>query len=164
MGRSRGGLITKIQALVDAEGRPINLRLSTGQIADCKEAEPLLEVLGESDIVLADKGYDTNAIGVTIAQRKAWPTSRRKPQQGHLLTCLQLPQLPGSDEQETTCGSTKRRMSQGQAMRSIFGRARVTQTDRTCSSRGGTCSVGIVGNPAADQASYPPSSASAATS
>ena len=28
MGRSRGGLTTKIHALVDAEGRPIDLRLS----------------------------------------------------------------------------------------------------------------------------------------
>ena len=31
MGRSRGGLTTKIHALVDAEGRPIHLLLTAGQ-------------------------------------------------------------------------------------------------------------------------------------
>ena len=36
MGRSRGGLTTKIHALVDAEGLPIDLRLSEGQHADCR--------------------------------------------------------------------------------------------------------------------------------
>ncbi len=30
-----GGLTSKIHALVDAEGRPVNLRLTGGQIADC---------------------------------------------------------------------------------------------------------------------------------
>ena len=35
-------------------------------------------------------------------------------------------------------GSTNRRISQGQAMRSIFGRARVTQTVRPCASRAGS--------------------------
>ncbi len=39
MGRSRGGLTSKIHALVDAEGRPVNLRLTGGQIADCTEAD-----------------------------------------------------------------------------------------------------------------------------
>ena len=38
MGRSRGGLTSKIHALVDAEGRPVTLRLTGGQIADCTEA------------------------------------------------------------------------------------------------------------------------------
>ena len=38
MGRSRGGLTSKIHALVDAEGRPVTLRLTGGQVADCKEA------------------------------------------------------------------------------------------------------------------------------
>ena len=31
MGRSRGGLTTKLHALVDAEGRPIRLKLTAGQ-------------------------------------------------------------------------------------------------------------------------------------
>jgi transposase len=62
MGRSRGGLTTKIHALVDAEGRPVQLHLSEGQASDCKQAEPLLEHLPEDSILLADKAYDSNAI------------------------------------------------------------------------------------------------------
>ena len=39
MGRSRGGLTTKIHALVDGRGLPIQLHLSEGQASDCREAE-----------------------------------------------------------------------------------------------------------------------------
>lgn len=62
MGRSRGGLTTKIHALVDAEGRPVRLHLSEGQKSDCANAEPLLGLLNGNTILLADKGYDTDAI------------------------------------------------------------------------------------------------------
>lgn len=37
MGRSRGGLTTKIHALVDADGLPVRLELSAGQAADAFE-------------------------------------------------------------------------------------------------------------------------------
>lgn len=82
MGRSRGGLTSKLHALVDAEGRPVTLRLTAGQIADCQEAEALIESVSEGDILLADKGYDTNAIRDLLAKKKAWanipPKSNRK--------------------------------------------------------------------------------------
>ena len=82
MGRSRGGLTSKIHALVDAEGRPVTLRLTGGQVADCAEAEVLIDGLGEGDILLADKGYDNNAIRAKAAKRKAWanipPKANRK--------------------------------------------------------------------------------------
>ena len=55
-------------------------------------------------------------------------------------------------------GSTKRRISQGQAMRSTLGRARVTQTVRPCASRGGSLASGTMGSPAVAQPSAPPSS------
>lgn len=71
MGRSRGGLTSKIHALVDAEGRPVTLRLTAGHVADCQEAEALTEALGEGHILLADKGYDTDAIRAKAAARKA---------------------------------------------------------------------------------------------
>ena len=38
MGRSRGGLTTKIHALVDAEGLPIMLKLTEGQAHDGNSA------------------------------------------------------------------------------------------------------------------------------
>jgi transposase len=82
MGRSRGGLTSKIHALVDAEGRPVDLRLTAGQIADCSQADALTDGLGEGDILLADKGYDSDAIRTKAAERKAWanipPKANRK--------------------------------------------------------------------------------------
>ncbi|SDA99817.1 transposase, partial [Sinorhizobium sp. NFACC03] len=38
----------------------------------CAEADALTDELGEGDILLADKGYDTNAIRAKAAERKAW--------------------------------------------------------------------------------------------
>lgn len=82
MGRSRGGLTSKIHALVDAEGCPVTLRLTAGQVADCKQAEVLIDCLGEVDILLADKGYYSDAIRTKAKERKAWanipPKANRK--------------------------------------------------------------------------------------
>lgn len=83
MGRSRGGLTSKIHALVDAEGRPVVLRLTAGQVHDSVEAEALLDgILDEGVTLLADKGYDSNAIRENAQQHKAWanipPKSNRK--------------------------------------------------------------------------------------
>lgn len=82
MGRSRGGLTSKIHALVDAEGRPVTLRLTGGQVADCAEADALIDGLSEGNILLADKGYDSNAIRAKAAERKGWanipPKANRK--------------------------------------------------------------------------------------
>ncbi|MCS3765616.1 hypothetical protein GGE24_007525 [Bradyrhizobium centrosematis] len=43
IGRSRRGLSTKIYALVDALGNPVELMLSPGQAGDLTCAEPRLE-------------------------------------------------------------------------------------------------------------------------
>ena len=43
MGRSRGGLTTKIHALVDAAGLPIALKLTEGQAHDGRSADDMLE-------------------------------------------------------------------------------------------------------------------------
>ncbi|MFX4088328.1 transposase [Sphingobium yanoikuyae] len=47
MGRSRGGLTSKLHALVDADGRPVSLRLTDGQVHDACEAEALIEERGQ---------------------------------------------------------------------------------------------------------------------
>jgi len=68
MGRSRGGLTSKIHALVDADGRPVALRLTDGQVHDSQEAEALLDAMPESATLLADKGYESNAIRKAAAK------------------------------------------------------------------------------------------------
>ena len=42
MGRSRGGLTTKIYALVDANGLPVMLKLTAGQAHDGRSAADML--------------------------------------------------------------------------------------------------------------------------
>ena len=61
LGRSRGGLSTKIHLAVDAGGQPIRFILTGGQAADAPQAIPLLTGVKASHVI-ADKGYDTEGI------------------------------------------------------------------------------------------------------
>lgn len=82
MGRSRGGLTTKIHALVDANGLPITLKLTEGQAHDGRSAVDMLETIGDDQILLADRAYDSNALRQSLAERGAWanikPLANRK--------------------------------------------------------------------------------------
>lgn len=62
MGRSRGGMSTKIHALVDAEGLPVRIALTPGQASDVHGADMLLNHLAAGSLLLGDKGYDANWI------------------------------------------------------------------------------------------------------
>jgi transposase len=81
MGRSRGGLTTKIHALVEAEGRPITLKLTEGQAHDGRSAADMLDAIGNGQVLLADRAYDTDALRNSLAGRGAWanvkPLARR---------------------------------------------------------------------------------------
>jgi len=82
MGRSRGGLTTKIHALVDACGLPIALKLTEGQAHDGRSAVDMLDSISEGQILLADRAYDSDALRDSLAERGAWanvkPMSGRK--------------------------------------------------------------------------------------
>ena len=79
MGRSRGGLTTKIHALVDGEGLPIVLKLTEGQAHDGRSAADMLETLADGAILLADRAYDSNLLRETLAARGAWANVRAMP-------------------------------------------------------------------------------------
>ncbi len=70
MGRSRGGLTTKIHALADAQGRPVRFILTAGQAHDVTTVPDLLGDL-DAGAVIADRAYDTNAVRSLIAERGA---------------------------------------------------------------------------------------------
>ena len=82
MGRSRGGLTTKIHALVDASGLPIRLKLTPGQAHDGRSAAGMLDDIGPGQTLLADRAYDTNALREAMSERGAFanikPMIRRK--------------------------------------------------------------------------------------
>lgn len=75
-----GGLTSKIHVLVDAKGPPVTLRLTGGErwVHDSLETEALIQDMGEGAILLADKGYDSNAIRAQAAEQKAWANIPRR--------------------------------------------------------------------------------------
>jgi transposase len=79
MGRSRGGLTTTIHAVAHANGKPIALKLSEGQAHDGRKAASLLDTVGECQILLADRGYDSDALRAAISNRGAWTNNRPMP-------------------------------------------------------------------------------------
>lgn len=99
-GRSKGGFSTKIHALVDALGNPLKFILTPGQRNDITQAESLLEGV-ENTKVIADKGYDSNALLQTIKKQNSVavipPKKNRKVQRSyethaykerHLIECF----------------------------------------------------------------------------
>ena len=77
MGRSRGGLTTKIHALVDACGLPIRLKITEGQAHDGRSAQDMIDTVERGDVLLADRAYDSNALRQTLDARGA--TANVKP-------------------------------------------------------------------------------------
>jgi transposase len=72
MGRSRGGLTTKIHAVVDRNGLPVRLALTPGQDHDNALAPDLLANLKPRSLVLADRAYDADAIRKLVNEQDAF--------------------------------------------------------------------------------------------
>ncbi|MGY3357268.1 transposase [Bradyrhizobium sp. GM0.4] len=72
MGRSRGGLSSKIHAVVDRNGRPVRLALSPGEAHDVRLARKLLSRLQCGAMLLADRGYDADWIRELAMKKGAW--------------------------------------------------------------------------------------------
>ena len=82
MGRSRGGLTSKIHAVVDTNGLPVQLALTAGEAHDNRLAGKLLSHLKAGTMLLADRGYDADWIRDLASKRGVWanipPRSNRK--------------------------------------------------------------------------------------
>jgi transposase len=76
IGRSRGGLTTKINALVDALvdalGNPVHLILTPGHADDLARAAELIEA-ANPDALIADKAFDADPFIATLTQREITP-------------------------------------------------------------------------------------------
>jgi transposase len=72
MGQSRGGLTSKIHAVVDTNGLPIRLALTAGEAHDNRLAGKLLSRLKSGTMLLADRGYDADWIRTLVRQHGAW--------------------------------------------------------------------------------------------
>lgn len=68
LGRSRGGFTTKLHCLADALRRPVAFHLTVGKAADCKACAALIDQPDRAPrALLADKGYDADAIRTDLA-------------------------------------------------------------------------------------------------
>ena len=64
------------------KGRPIKLKLTAGRDGEITSAPEMITDLPEGALLLADKGYGSNALREMVANRNAWanipPKSNRK--------------------------------------------------------------------------------------
>ncbi|MGO4668861.1 IS5 family transposase [Bosea sp. 2RAB26] len=99
IGRSRGGLSTKIHMAVRGLGCPVRFVLTAGQRGDCPQAHALIEGL-PAKLVMADAAYDADPLRRKIAEKGAiavipnnpsrarkYPLDKHLYAQRHLIEC-----------------------------------------------------------------------------
>jgi transposase len=69
IGKSRAGNTSKIHLAVDSCGLPIEFLITGGETHDSKAAGELIALLPAADAVVADKGYDSEAIRELIRRK-----------------------------------------------------------------------------------------------
>lgn len=70
LGRSKGGITSKIHCIVDGLGNPVEFILTGGEVYDSVVANELLDGKN-ANYVVADKAYDSNKILEKISQMNA---------------------------------------------------------------------------------------------
>ena len=60
IGRTKGGLNTKLHAVTDAKGRPLRFFMTACQVSDYTGAAALLGSLSAAEWLIADRGYDAD--------------------------------------------------------------------------------------------------------
>lgn len=58
IGRTKGGMNTKLHAVTDVQGRPIRFFMTGGQVGDYTSAMPSLSGLPKANWLTADRGCD----------------------------------------------------------------------------------------------------------
>ncbi|PRP69285.1 IS5 family transposase [Chromobacterium amazonense] len=72
IGKSRAGNTSKIHLAVDAHGLPVDFSITRGEINDFTAAPKLIAKLPSStEVIVADKGYDSEYLHQLIEARKA---------------------------------------------------------------------------------------------
>ncbi|GLS48922.1 hypothetical protein GCM10007885_17690 [Methylobacterium gnaphalii] len=65
--------------MVDAEGRPVTLKITAGQAHDGRSAADMLDGLGAGQILLGDRAYDSDALRARMAEQGAWANVKPMP-------------------------------------------------------------------------------------
>jgi predicted oxidoreductase len=67
IGRPKGGLNTKLNAVKDAKGQPLLFFMTAGQVSDCTGGAALIGSLADAECLIAVRGYD--AIGPGMREK-----------------------------------------------------------------------------------------------
>ena len=78
IGKSRAGNTSKIHLAVDAHGLPVAFDITGGEINDCTAAPELIAQLPLAEVIVADKGYDSERLRQQIEAKGAHPVIPRK--------------------------------------------------------------------------------------
>lgn len=78
IGKSVAGNTTKIHMAVDSYGLPFEFYITGGEVHDSKAAPTLIDMLPSSDYIIADQGYDSEALREQIRNKNAIPVIPRK--------------------------------------------------------------------------------------
>lgn len=78
IGRSRGGLTTKIHMVADAHGNPIYFEITGGQVHESQIAEQLIKAVPQAENFIADKGYDSDKIRENARENGITPVIPRR--------------------------------------------------------------------------------------
>ena len=111
MGRSRGGLTTKIHAVVDTSGLPVRLALTTGEAHDNRLVLTLLSALKSGAMLLADRGFDADWIRAFVSEHGAWANIPPRRNRTEPTSCVGGSQRATTSSPRTTSPSSSLRQS-----------------------------------------------------
>jgi transposase len=69
IGRTKGGLNSKLHAVVNDEGKPIVMALTAGQLSDHIGAKIIYPQLPNAKTLIGDKGYDSDEFRAALEAR-----------------------------------------------------------------------------------------------
>jgi hypothetical protein len=62
IGRTKGGLNSKLHAVCDGDGKPLILLLTEGQVSDYRGAATILRTLPDAKVLIADRGLEARLV------------------------------------------------------------------------------------------------------
>jgi transposase len=95
---------TKLHAVCDSQGRPLNLFVTAGQVSDYIGARALLDSIPDVDWLLGDRGYDADWFREALKDKGIRPC------------------IPGRKQRKATVRYDKRRYKRRNRIEIMFGR------------------------------------------
>jgi transposase len=73
MGRTKGGLTSKLHAVCDGDAKSLILLMTEGQVSDYQGAALVLEALPTAHELIADRGYDSDWLRKALINKGITP-------------------------------------------------------------------------------------------